>query len=138
MNPKEHVCLALLGDGGNVWVCLDPKAPGVDVPIEVHENPAIVIGLNMPVPIPDLVVDSEGISGTLSFNRQGHFCRVPWAAVDTLHDGVRGFMFRKPEESEAEQQARGEAFVDPAMPELPPAPPAPPADRLAQDAAKAR
>jgi hypothetical protein len=39
------------------------------------------IGLNTPVPIPDLCVDEEGISGTLSFNRVPHFVIMPWSAV---------------------------------------------------------
>lgn len=39
------------------------------------------IGLNTPVPIPDLCVDEEGISCTLSFNRVPHFVVMPWAAV---------------------------------------------------------
>lgn len=39
------------------------------------------IGHDMPKPIPDLVIDDEGFSGTLSFHEQPSFCKVPWSAV---------------------------------------------------------
>jgi hypothetical protein len=35
----------------------------------------------MPVPIPDLRLDDDGMSCTLSFNRSPFFCVVPWASV---------------------------------------------------------
>jgi hypothetical protein len=38
----------------------------------------------MTVPIPDLVIDDDGISATLSFNRTPFLCRVPWTAVFAL------------------------------------------------------
>lgn len=40
------------------------------------------IGLNTPVPIPDLHVDEQGIRGTISFNRTAHYVIIPWLAVD--------------------------------------------------------
>lgn len=43
--------------------------------------------LNNPIQIPDLVVDNEGISGTLSFNSQRRHVIVPWQAVDEFLDG---------------------------------------------------
>lgn len=38
----------------------------------------------MPVPIPDLRVDEEGIFGTLSFKGIPFSCFVPWASVFAL------------------------------------------------------
>jgi hypothetical protein len=38
-------------------------------------------GLDMPVPIPDLVVDDSGVSATLSFSRSPFKTFVPWEAV---------------------------------------------------------
>ena len=40
----------------------------------------------MAVPIPDLRVDSEGISGTLSFSRKPFKVRIPWDAIFALKD----------------------------------------------------
>lgn len=39
------------------------------------------IGLNTQIPIRDLRVDEQGISGTLSFSRVPHFVVLPWEAV---------------------------------------------------------
>ena len=44
-------------------------------------------GLDMPVPIPDLVVDDAGISATLSFSREPFKTFVPWEAVVGIWGG---------------------------------------------------
>lgn len=48
------------------------------------------IGLNTSIPIPDLAVTSWGITGTLLFDRRGHYVQIPWSAViafcDYVHD----------------------------------------------------
>ena len=41
-------------------------------------------GLGMAVRIPDLRVDDQGMSCTLSFSREPFFCVVPWASVFAL------------------------------------------------------
>ena len=53
--PKKEVALALL-ERSNVDVYLDPRARGVVVPPQFRKEPRLIlkIGLNMPVPIPDL------------------------------------------------------------------------------------
>ena len=42
------------------------------------------VGLDMPVPIPDLRVDDSGVYATLSFQRTPFTCMVPWEAVFAL------------------------------------------------------
>jgi stringent starvation protein B len=80
--PKKEVALALL-ENSNVDVYLDPRATGVVVPPQFRKEPRLIlkIGLNMPVPIPDLHLDDESMSCTLSFNRARFYCVVPWASV---------------------------------------------------------
>jgi stringent starvation protein B len=80
--PKKDVALALL-ERSNVDIHLDPRARGVVVPPQFRKEPRLIlkIGLNMPVPIPDLRVDEESLSCTLSFNRSPFFCVLPWASV---------------------------------------------------------
>jgi stringent starvation protein B len=83
--PKKEVALALLercSDRG-IFVHLDPRQASVVVPPWFKKQPQLVlqIGLNMPVPIPDLRLDDQGLSCTLSFNRSPFFCSVPWASV---------------------------------------------------------
>ena len=62
---------------------LDPRAEGVVVPAWFKRQPQLVlqVGLNMPVPIPDLRIDEDGMSCTLSFNRSPFFCVIPWSSA---------------------------------------------------------
>ena len=93
--PKKEVALALL-EGPSMFVHLDPRRAGVLIPPRFRDKPQLVlqIGLNMFVPIPDLRVDEEGITCTLSFDRAPFWCRMPWSAVYALvgEDG-RGMMW---------------------------------------------
>jgi stringent starvation protein B len=83
--PKKEVALALLerSNDRGIFVHLDPRQAAVVVPPWFKKQPQLVlqIGLNMPVPIPDLRLDDDGMSCTLSFNRSPFFCAVPWVAV---------------------------------------------------------
>ena len=79
---KKDVALALL-EKGSIFVHLDPRRDKVVVPkaFWVQSELVLQFGLNMRVPVPDLDIDDEGISGTLSFARRPFWCRVPWASV---------------------------------------------------------
>ena len=106
--PKKDVALALL-ESSTVFVHLDPRAEGVMVPPWFKKQPQLVlqIGLNMPVPIPDLSLDGEGVSCTLSFNRSPQFCSVPWKAIYALvgEDG-RGMVWPEDVPPEVAAQTR--------------------------------
>jgi hypothetical protein len=93
--PKKEVALALL-ERSNVDIYLDPRAAGVVVPPQFRKEPRLIlkIGLNMPVPIPDLRLDDESMSCTLSFNRAKFFCVVPWLSVFAMvGDDGRGMVW---------------------------------------------
>ena len=83
--PKKEVALALLerSNDRGIFVHLDPRHADVVVPPWFKKQPQLVlqIGLNMPVPIPDLRLDDQGMSCTLSFNRSPFYCAVPWSSV---------------------------------------------------------
>jgi stringent starvation protein B len=83
--PKKDVVLVLL-ERSNVDVYLDPRRSGVVVPPQFHREPRLIlkIGLNMPVPIPDLHIDDEGMACTLSFSRVRFYCVLPWSSVFAL------------------------------------------------------
>src|SRR5450755_4370728 len=85
--PKKDVARAFLLRG-NVFVHLDPRTPGVEVPTHLARQPEMVlqIGLDMPIPIPDLRVDDEGVHGTLLFARTPFCVHVPWDAVFAIVD----------------------------------------------------
>ncbi len=80
--PKKDVALALL-ERSSISVHLDPRPTAVIVPPGFKKQPQLVlqVGLNMPVPIPDLRLDDDGMSCTLSFSRTPFFCVVPWSSV---------------------------------------------------------
>ena len=93
--PKKEVALALL-ERSSVHVHLDPRGTGAVVPPWFKKQPQLVlqIGLNMPVPIPDLRLDDAGMSCTLSFNRSPFHCVVPWASVFAMvGDDGRGMVW---------------------------------------------
>ena len=92
---KEDVARALLLKG-SVFVHLDPRVESVLVPEWLKRQPQLVlqVGLDMPVPIPDLRVDDFGVFGTLSFNRTAFTCAVPWEAVfAVVGDDGRGMVW---------------------------------------------
>lgn len=86
---KQDVARGLLLRG-DLFIHLDPRVPGVVVPLQFRQRFQLVlqVGFDMPVPIPDLRVDDAGISGTLSFGRAPFTCMVPWDAVYLLSDST--------------------------------------------------
>jgi stringent starvation protein B len=110
--PKKEVALKLL-EQSSVYIHLDPRREKVVVPAWFKKRPQLVlqVGLNMPVPIPDLNVDDERICCTLSFNRAPFFCWVPWEAIFALvgEDG-RGMVWPEdiPPEVAAQAQKSGQ------------------------------
>jgi stringent starvation protein B len=115
--PKKEVALALL-ERSSVHVHLDPRAEGVVVPAWFKKQPQLVlqIGLNMPVPIPDLRLDEVGMSCTLSFNRAPFYCIVPWSSVYAMvGDDGRGMVWPENVPPEVAQQAAKEPAKRPTV-----------------------
>ena len=83
--PKRGLVQDLLarGKSATVFVHLDSRRPGVEVPPELRGRAHLVlqIGYGMANPIPDLVLDDNGFTGTLSFHDKPFHCRVPWTSV---------------------------------------------------------
>jgi hypothetical protein len=106
--PKKDVALALL-ERSSVYVHLDPRHVTAVVPAWFKKQPQLVlqVGMNMPVPIPDLHVDDDGLSCTLSFNRSPFFCVVPWASVFAMvGDDGRGMVWPEDVPAEIARQAQ--------------------------------
>jgi stringent starvation protein B len=111
--PKKEVALALL-ERSSVHVHLDPRGAGVVVPPWFKRQPQLVlqVGLNMPVPIPDLRLDEEGLACTLSFNRSPFYCVVPWISVFAMvGDDGRGMVWPDEVPPEIAKQPRGPEAV---------------------------
>ncbi len=98
-----------------MFIHLDPRRPDVLVPKWFTGQPQLVlqVGLNMAIPIPDLKVDDDGISCTLSFNRSPFWCKIPWTAVYALisEDGRAGVW---PDDVPPEIQQQKQAAPKPA------------------------
>jgi stringent starvation protein B len=119
---KKDVALALL-EQASVFIHLDPRKDGVQVPVGFKKQAQLVlqIGLNMVVKIPDLEVDDEGISCTLSFNRRPHYCHMPWASIYALVDeSGRGMVWPDdvPPEVVAQQREGAKKTAPAARPRL--------------------
>jgi len=83
---KRRTALELFEHEPLFRVIVYTHVPGVLLPDNWMKVPQceLELGADLPVPIRDLVIDDEGISGTLSFGRVPFFCRVPWDAVGAL------------------------------------------------------
>jgi stringent starvation protein B len=117
--PKKEVALALL-ERSSVFVHLDPRQTTVVVPPWFKKQPQLVlqVGLNMSVRIPDLRVDEEGMSCTLSFNRSPFFCVVPWSSVFAMMDDEgQGMVWPDDVPVEVARQAQGRVAEGPAAPD---------------------
>jgi stringent starvation protein B len=114
--PKKDVALALL-EQASMYIHLDPRADSVQVPVSFKNQPQLVlqVGLNMAVAIPDLHVDEQGLSCTLSFNRTPFFCMIPWPAVFALV-GENGQAMVWAEDVPAEVAAQAQAQKAPEKP----------------------
>lgn len=122
--PKKDVALALL-ERSSVHIHLDPRVSSVIVPSWFKNQPQLVlqVGLNMPVPIPDLRLDDDGLSCTLSFNRAPFHCVVPWTSVFAMvGDDGRGMVWPEdlPPEVARQAQARAPQHAPALVPRLAP------------------
>lgn len=129
---KQQAFLALLKEG---WTSLhlDARRTGVLVPESFRAEAHLILqyGHDLPIPIPDLEIDADGVRATLSFSRNAHSTYVPWSAVYAVTgaDG-RGVLFAEDVPSDVSviaapvSDAGAEAPSDDLPPEAVPAPPA--------------
>ena len=135
---KRDVARALMLRG-SVFVHLDPRREGTEVPTWLSRQPQLVlqVGLDLPIPIPDLRIDEDGLFATLSFSRTPYACTVPWGAVFALvgEDG-RGMVWPEdlPSEIAAEVEREAGRRAPPPPTELVEVTPLTPRDRPAKTA----
>lgn len=114
--PKKDVLDELLARG-SARIFLDPRKPGVVVPRSFGNQAELVlrVGYSLKPAIVDLVVDSDGVSCTLSFNRTPCWCKLPWSAVFAVVSdvGSRGVVW--PDDVPVESQL---LKVTPSKPKL--------------------
>jgi hypothetical protein len=110
-NPKADILEGLLSEYRVVKVCLHSrKHDETCLPSHLNNRDSIVLelGLNLPVPIPDLYIGDGGFRATLSFDRRPFEVTVLWDAVFMfVVDGDGGVVF-----DEARARAAGIAFEE--------------------------
>lgn len=91
MSEKQKIVEKFLGAGRVVRIHLDGRIPDARLPKRLSRKDHVIleIGLAMPVPIPDLLVNDFGFSGTLRFGGKEFEVFVPWVAVFAV-DQSRG------------------------------------------------
>jgi hypothetical protein len=107
---KKEAFLDHLSKLPQVYVRIDARREGVEVPPHLKDNPvlALVYGLDMPVPIDDLVANDDGIAATLSFGRTPHKTFVPWPAIYIIGSEDRGIVYKADIPKEVEVMPLGE------------------------------
>ncbi len=80
---KEALTVQLLSTGKQLDIHVNPAVSGTILPEYLLKELTIKlnIGLNMAIPIPDLVVDSSGIYATLVFQKQPVTTELPWESI---------------------------------------------------------
>ena len=81
--PDKRRTLEALLARGPVLVHVDARRSEVSVPARFRADASLVLrfGYNLSPAITDLVVDDDGIAGTLTFAGQPFRCILPWTAV---------------------------------------------------------
>ncbi len=122
--PKKRVVADALLAKEPILVHLDARRAGVEVPARFVGDAKLVLrfGYGLTPPIPDLVVDDDGITGTLVFGGVPFRCHLPWTAIYALIlDGEsRGMVW--PEDAPEPVAADGEGDAGEAEPEPDPDP----------------
>lgn len=109
MPAKLDVFRALLHQG-SVFIHLDARDE-VMVPyhLQGQEQVVIQVGLDMPVPIPDLEYNSGGVSGTLSFKGKPFHVSVPWDSVFAIvGENAQGLVWHEDMPKSIKERAEAE------------------------------
>ncbi|MCC6751413.1 MAG: hypothetical protein IT371_27425 [Deltaproteobacteria bacterium] len=96
---KPLVVRRLLEEQDYILVVVNPVVTGVKLPeplMQAREPVGIHVGWRMAIPVPDLEVTDDGISGTLSFNRSPFPCAFPWASIIQLSVGDEHLLWISP------------------------------------------
>lgn len=95
-NPKKTIFNHLVV-ANNVYVQF--RTEGATLPERLYreESACLVWGFDRVVPIRDMRSDDEGVSGTLSFGRTPHWCKIPWDNIFAMHTGDESSLRMWPE-----------------------------------------
>lgn len=81
-SPSKRSVVESMLSVGAVTLYSDARRKDVTVPEDLR-TPALALrfGYHLSPPIPDLVTDERGVSGTLTFSGVPYWCTLPWPAI---------------------------------------------------------
>lgn len=94
---RADIFKALILRNDSVFVHMMPKWPGAVVPAKLKTKKQIVLqlGYDMPVPIPDLLFNDNGLSATLTFGGKPFKVSVPWESIYAMvGSDAKGVVFK--------------------------------------------
>ena len=97
MTPDKRTVLESYLRDGETHIVIDATQPGVCVPRERENDPQLILKISYRYEGRDLVIDTFGISCTLSFNHSSFYVRIPWAALFLVGRGDRFASWPRPE-----------------------------------------
>lgn len=121
-NIKKTVIEQLMAEEDFILVVVLPTVPGVCLPddlIKAGDPVGLNIGHKLAIPIPDLKLDEDGVSGTLSFNRVPFHCAFPWRAVVQVTADMEHMIWVEPPPEHDEEAAEPALAPPPPRPERP-------------------
>jgi len=131
MNAKRD-CLEKLLAEGLVFVQLDPRVPGVELPAHLCGQPVVGLNLSLNFRIEVFEIDDAGVRASLSFQGHRHLCVLPFEAIFRmgLAEGEGSFIFPESAPPElralyaaAPPHAEADAFPASQVERQPPPPP---------------
>jgi stringent starvation protein B len=80
---EKRLVVDRMFDNGPIKICVDATREDVQVPPQFKTENSLVLrfGYGLKPAIEDLLVDEEGISGTLAFGNVSFHCVLPWASI---------------------------------------------------------
>jgi stringent starvation protein B len=84
---REYFALQL--NAGVTSLHLDPRCPGVQVPLRFAELEWLILNYSYRYGVRDFAFDDDAVFASLTFAGQPFPCRVPWKAVFAITDEAR-------------------------------------------------
>jgi stringent starvation protein B len=81
--PSKQAMAEHLLQQGPILIICDARRSGVELPdsLRTYNRLSLRFGYNLVPVIPDLTINEQGVSGTLTFNGAPAYVLLPWAAI---------------------------------------------------------
>ena len=104
---SKQECVTQLLDQGKVFIQLDPRVEGVDVPPQFAQQPVLGLNLSWRFGLETFEVTALGVRAGLSFQGERDLCVIPWAAVFAVAREGTDEVYIFPDSLPPERRAKG-------------------------------